>query len=243
MIGPIVISTMPVRSASKRRALLLSAVAAVPAVTADAAAAACAAPRFDQAFATGAAPAHFHARFAYRAPDGVHHVELWRDGAARLRRDTDGRLVTIATRARARDADFRLDLLDRPRRLHTVVDRTSLYQVGRFTDWDDLAFGLRRPAGRYRVIPLAPEGAGLAPCRWFALESAGRQTRICWSREQAFPMLIRDAHGQIIWRVTAFDHAAPAAALFRPDDKGYIVNIATRDIAGDRAAFLLHPPD
>lgn len=208
-------------------------VAAVLPTAADAAPRVSAGPRFDQAFATGAAPAHFHARFAYRAPDGVHHVELWRDGAARVRRDSDGRLVTIATRTGARGADFRLDLFDLRRRLHTIVDRTSLYQVGRFTDWDDLAFGLRRPAGRYRVIALAPEDTGLARCRWFALESAGGQTRICWSREQAFPMLIRDARGKVIWRVTALDHTAPAAALFRPDEKGYIVNNAARDITGD----------
>lgn len=234
MTGPIATSIMPVRSASKRRALLLSAVVAgVPPVTADAAAAAGAAPRFDQAFATDAAPAHFHARLAYRAPDGVHHVELWRDGATRVRRDTDGRLITIATRRRAQDADFRLDLFDQRRRLHTLVNRNSLYQVGRFTDWDDLAFGIRRPAGRYHLTALTQQGNALAPCRWFALESAGQRTQICWSREQAFPMVIRDGGGKVLWRVTAFDRAAPAAAVFRPDDSGYIVNNATRDISGD----------
>ncbi len=234
MTAPIATSIMPVRSASKRRAVLLSAAVAAGFPTISAAAARVdAGLRFDRAFATDAAPPHFHARLAYRAPDGVHHVELWRDGTSRVRRDTDERLVTIATRRRAHDADFRLDLFDRHRRLHTIVDRTSLYQVGRFSDWDDLAFGIRRPAGRYRLTALSNRATALAPCRWFALEREGRQTQICWSREQAFPMLIRDGAGQQIWRVTAFDHAPPAPALFRPDDKGYVVNNAIRDITGD----------
>ncbi|VXC69526.1 conserved hypothetical protein [Sphingomonas sp. 8AM] len=207
-------------------------VAALP-TTIDAAARAGAGPRFEQAFATAGAPAHFHARLAYRAPDGVHHVEVWRDGATRVRRDTDGRLISIATRRRARDTDFRLDLFDRSRRLHTIVDRTSLYRVGRFTDWNDLAFGIRPPADRYSVVAVPQGSDAPAACRWYALETEGHRTLICWSREQAFPMLMRDSRGREIWRVTAFDNAAPAAALFRPDEKGYIVNNAARDIAGD----------
>jgi len=229
---------MPVRSAAKRGTVVLASavvVAALP-TTAGTAAGAVAAPRFDQAFATDAAPAHFHVRVTYRARDGVHRIELWRDGAVRLRRDTDGRLVTIATRRNPRRPEFRLDLLDRRRHLHTIVDRTSLYQVGHFTDWDDLAFGMRRPAGRYRLTALANGGGAttpLAPCRWFALDSDGRRTRICWSREQAFPMLMLDGAGREIWRVTAIDDDASSASLFRPDAQGYIVTNAARDIAGD----------
>jgi hypothetical protein len=224
---------MLVRSASKRRGIVAAAVAAVvgsPA-TGDIVL------RYDQAFATAAAPTHFHARIAYRGRDGVHRMELWRNGAIRLRRDTDARLVTIARRQSPRSPEFRLDLLDRRRLLHTIIDRNSLYQVGHFADWEDLALAMRRPAGRYRLTALAlpPTSTArpAAPCRWFGLQEEGRRTQICWSREQAFPMLMLDGNGQEIWRVATFDQHKPAASLFRPDDKGYIVNNAARDITGD----------
>lgn len=224
---------MPVRSASKRVAPVAAMAFAMLPGTVIAGAAPMA---FERAFPTTAAPAHFHARIAYRGRDGVHRIELWRDGATRLRRDTDARLITVATRRQPRGADFRLDLLDRRRRLHTIIDRTSLYQVGRFTDWNDLAFGMRRPAGRYRITALARVDTpvtAVAPCRWFALESEGRRTRICWSDEQAFPLLMLDDHGRPVWRVTALDRAVPTPALFHPDDTGYVRTDAAADIGGD----------
>ncbi|MBI0475895.1 hypothetical protein D9601_11080 [Sphingomonas sp. MA1305] len=192
--------------------------------------------RFEQAFPTATAPRAFHARIRYRGPDGVHDAELWRDGATRLRRDTDGRLITVATRSSARDPAFRMAVIDTRRHIRTLVDRDSLYRVGRFTDWDDLAYGLRRPAGTYRLRALVTAPAAIttiAPCRWIALDQSGRTSFICWSRAHAYPLVMLDTARRPIWRVTALDTRRPADALFHPNTAHYIVNDAAADIRGD----------
>lgn len=217
---------MPARFASK--GVLMLAVAGF-----SAAATAPSLP-FEQAFDTKAAPRAFHARVSYRGPDGTHRMELWRDGEARLRRDTDGRLTTIATH-RAGDPAYRLDLYDHVRRIHSVLDRESLYRVGRFTDWRDLAYGVRHPATGYAITPVKVRVVTppIGKCDWYALESQGRRSLICWSRTDAFPLLIRDAQGRETWRVTARDNRPIDAGLFRPDARGYVLNKAAEEISGD----------
>ena len=190
---------------------------------------------FEQAFPVAATPVASHAVVLYRSGGGAHRLELWRDGERRLRRDTDGRLTSLAAH-RPGEAGYRLDLFDRARRIHTVVDRDSLYRVGRFTDWRDLAHGLRHPAGAYRVreVP-APSTGGrpIAPCRWYALEQGTARSTICWSAAEGLPLAILDASGRSTWRVTALDHRPLAAATFHVDARGYVLNDAAADISGD----------
>lgn len=191
--------------------------------------------RFDTAFGAGAAPAAVHARIRYHSGDGVHRLELWRDGDTRLRRDTDGRLTTVATR-RAGDAAYRLDLFDHVRRIHSVIDRDSLYRVGRFTDWADLARGLRHPHGTYRLRSLAAVRtpvAPIAPCRWYMLDTGGRRTSICWSAADSLPLLILGPAGEPVWRVDALDRRATPIGLYRPNPAGYVLNDASSDISDD----------
>lgn len=189
---------------------------------------------FETAFPTGAAPRFFHARLLYRGPDGVHRLELWRDGDTAVRRDTDDRLVTIAVH-RPGDPGYRMDMFDRARRIHNVVDRGSLYHVGRFTEWTGLAHGLSRPVGRYRIrqatvrSPVRP----VAPCRWYALEVQDRRSLVCWSAAQGFPIVILNGANQPIWKVTQFDAKAPPPALFRPKATGYVLNDVAADMAAD----------
>lgn len=190
---------------------------------------------FETAFAASAAPRTSHAVVLYRAADGQHRLELWREGETRLRRDTDGRLTTIAVH-RAGDPAYRLDLFDHARRIHTVVDRDSLYRVGRFTDWQDLAHGLRHPVGRYSVrevsaVRSAPASA--APCRWIELATPKRRSLICWSAAETLPMLILGPDGRPVWRVAALDHRPIPPGIFRPSARGYVLNNAREEISGD----------
>ena len=190
---------------------------------------------FETAFAASAAPRASHAVVLYRGADGEHRLELWREGETRVRRDTDGRLTTVAAH-RAGDPAYRLDLFDHARRIHTVVDRDSLYRVGRFTDWQDLAHGLRHPVGRYSVREVAGVKSSLtpaAPCRWYALATPPRRSLICWSAAETLPMLILGTDGQPVWRVTAFDHHPAPPAIFRPSAPGYVLNNARAEISGD----------
>ncbi len=191
-------------------------------------------PSFEAAFPTRAAPRAFHARVLYRGTDGVHRLELWRADDRLLRRDVDGRLTTVATH-RAGDPAYRLDLFDHRRRIHSVVDRDSLYRQGRFVDWAGLAHGLRHPIGGYTVRPVAvrPPIAPVAPCRWYALATGGQDSLICWSAAEAFPLLILDGSHRPVWRVLARDHRPIGAGLFRPDARGYVLNDAAADMGGD----------
>ena len=191
--------------------------------------------RFSQTFATDRAPASLHARILFRASNGrVHWLQLWRSGDRLLRRDTDGRLTSIVTH-KPGDIAYRIDLFDKARKLHTIIDRDSLYQLGTFTDWTGLAYGLQAPKGRYALRPAAVPHPPLPrpPCKWTELAQPGRKTRICWSRADAFPLQIMNSEGKLIWRVTAIDHASPSANTFRIDSAGYTLNNATEEMKRD----------
>lgn len=191
--------------------------------------------RFETAFTTRAAPASLYARVLYRTADGVHRLELWRNGDTLLRRDTDGALTAVVSH-KPGDAAYRIDLFDHRRRIHAIVDRDSLYRVGRFTDWDDLSHGLRHPVGDYRLRALAGVRAPVAPaapCRWYELAERGGATRVCWSAAAGFPLEIIDAHGRLVWRALALDSRRVPAATLRPRFAGYVLNDASGDISGD----------
>jgi hypothetical protein len=163
--------------------------------------------RFDQAFSTGGASA-LHYQAGYHAGGAPHRVEVWRDGDLRVRRRTDDRIEVHASRE-AGSAEFEMSILDLERRIHTTVSRSNLYRIGSFTDWLDLAHGLRHPRGAYRLRSIAaPVDAPppLQPCSWYELAQDGQASRICWSARDQVPMLILSAGGDVAWRITALDH-------------------------------------
>lgn len=221
---------MPAPSGSKRRA----GTGAVLAVLALAGAAP--APRdFDRTFATAGEPRQLHYRVLYRGADGLHRLEVWRDGDRQVKRVTDG-LVTTLARHQPGSADFTMQVVDPRKHTSTRIDRASLYRVGNFTDWFDLGHGLRHPKGQYRLIaraPLMPMPRTPAPCRWYDLSEPGRTTSICWDEADRLPLLIAAGPGRPVWRVLALDRRALASTTFRTNDHGYIHDDATRDISGD----------
>ena len=189
--------------------------------------------RFETVFSAKAAPAHWHARVAYRGADGAHELELWREGERLLRRDTDRKLTLVARHVPG-DTAYKMDLFDHRRRIHSLIDRDSLYRIGRFTDWADLAHGLQHPGPAYKLKPtvvrVVAKPAPVAPCRWYDLTVAGRTSRICWSAAEAYPIEILDGRGKVVLRVLKMDHAKPAPAVFRPRYPGYVVDDAAADI-------------
>ena len=107
-----------------------------------------------------------HYRVIYVGGEGVHRLEVWRDRDRRMKRVTDGELVSLATHDPG-GAGYQMTILDRRRQIATKVDRTNLYRVGNFTDWFDLTHGLRHPKGSYTLTQIsAPAGlpATPAPC-------------------------------------------------------------------------------
>lgn len=191
--------------------------------------------RFEQVFDGRDAPAFLHYQASYRAGGEWHRVEAWREGDTRLRRRTDDRVEVHASRE-AGSAEFDMSVLDLERRIHTTVSRSNLYQIGSFTDWFDLAHGLRHPRGAYQLSRIAaPAGAPapLQPCAWFELAQQGQASRICWNARDQVPMLIVSSDGHAVWRIDALDREAISAATFVIRDEGFLRNDANQDIEPD----------
>lgn len=189
---------------------------------------------FEVAFATRGEPAALHYVAAYTSGGAVHRVEVWRDGDRRVRRCTDDAVETYGSHAPG-EAEFRLSVLDLRRRIHTQVDRSGLYHLGRFTDWFDLTHALRHPQGAYRLTRAAvPRGApaALDRCDWYALTQGDRTTHVCWSRRDRVPLLIV-ADGAAVWRITSLNRGPIPAGTFDVRDQGFVRNDAGADIEQD----------
>jgi hypothetical protein len=191
--------------------------------------------RFEQAFDAGEGSGALHYQASYSAGGAPHRVEVWRDGDLRVRRRTDDRIEVHATRE-AGSVEFAMSVLDLERRIHTSVSRGNLYRIGSFTDWFDLAHGLRHPRGAYTLTGIAaPAGAPapLQPCSWFELAQNGQASRICWSQQDRVPMLIVSGDGDVAWRITALDHEPLVPGTFAIRDEGFLRNDANQDIEPD----------
>jgi hypothetical protein len=117
-----------------------------------------------------------------------------------------------------------------------------MYRIGYFSDWFDLAHGLRHPKGTYRIVAgTSPVGmpATVAPCRWYDMIEGARTTHVCWDRKHGLPLLIAPSTGAPQWRVMAIDTAPLSPATFVVDDKGYAHTDANADI--ERDGFIRSP--
>jgi len=190
--------------------------------------------QFGQVFAAREQGAlHYRATFVSRGAE--HGVEVWRNGAARVKRVTDQEIETFARREPGQ-AEFEMTVLDLRRKIETKIDRSNLLRIGNFTDWFDLAHALRHPAGTYALTPASqakgvPEPA--AACRWYELKQQANASLICWSARDELPMLIVSPSGQVVWRVTQLDRQRIPADVFVPRDEGFVRNDANQDIERD----------
>ena len=186
-------------------------------------------------FSAGNERAPLHYRASYIARGAGHEVEVWVDGGVRLKRVTDGAVELHAERQPGQ-ADFRMTVLDLRRRVATRVDSTNLQRLGHTLAWSELAQGRRHPQGAYRLVRSAApavDAQPAQPCEWYALTEAARTNALCWQPQARLPMLIADAQGHVVWRVTAIDRDPIAASVLRLDDEGFVRNNANSDIADD----------
>jgi hypothetical protein len=191
--------------------------------------------RFEQAFEIGGGSGALHYQASYFAGGAPHRVEVWRDGDVRVRRRTDDRIEVHASREDG-SVEFGMSILDLDKRIHTTVSRRNLYRIGSFTDWFDLAYGLRHPMGAYVLTRIAApvEGASAArPCAWFELAQDGQVSRICWSTLEQVPMVILSGRGDVVWRIDALDHEPLGGDAFAIRDEGYLRIDADQDIEPD----------
>ena len=194
------------------------------------------AQHFEQVFQTPGEPASLHYQASFFRDGKQHHMEVWRDGNTRLKRRTDDAVETYVTHA-SKGPDFELTVLDLKRKILTRIGRDNLYRIGNFTEWFDLAHGLKFPVGDYALAPTiqAPQAAPkpYAPCRWYELTQGHRITRICWSGTAHLPMLMLDGDGTLLWQITQLERPWKDASVFKINDEGFVRNDANQDIDRD----------
>lgn len=220
---------MPRLSVSKGLALVLLAASAAGARAESASL------KFDDAFAVRhASSVHYQARFV--AGDGSEQgLEAWRDGERRVKRVTNGQLVSIAQHQPG-DAEYDLRVIDLRRKLLTTISRTNLLRVGNFTEWFGLAHGLQHPRRDYRLASAAaPADAPATPasCAWFDLEQQGHTNHVCWNAQAQLPLAIVNDSGRVVWHVTKLEMGRVADGVFRVDTRNLVVNDANRDMERD----------
>jgi hypothetical protein len=169
---------------------------------------------------------YFQAR--YIDASGIeHHQEVWREGARRLRRVTDDHIDLVVERDT--DGEYQYRLADRERHIMVLADRTSLYRVGIFSDWDGLAYVLNEPRAEHELIAQrASEQTVAGSCSLVTLivkTPVESTSRICWSTEWGLPLSIQTRRGDewvtqfAITEVRVFE---PADAVFQIDPAGYV---------------------
>lgn len=190
---------------------------------------------FNDAFGTKGEPQNLHYQASYVQNGQSHQLSVWRQADRRLKRSTDEVLETYVFR-QSDPAEFEMVVLDKKRMMRTDINRTNLIRIGQFTDWFDLAHGLKHPMGAHQ-IHLAPTYKGatapLKPCKWFEVQQTTSTTRVCWSSAYKLPMLMENTSGQVIWQIQSISTASIQPEVFQISDVGYVKNNANTDIERD----------
>jgi hypothetical protein len=176
----------------------------------------------------GVAKQSIYFRAKYVDASGMEHrQEVWREGSSRLRRVTDDRIDLIVERDA--DGEYQYRLADRERHIMVLADRTSLYRVGIFSDWEGLAYALSEPRAEHELIAHgASEGSAAGSCSSTALivkTPVESTSRICWSTEWGLPLSIQTRRGDewvTQFAITEVRKFGPSDAMFQIDPAGYV---------------------
>jgi len=228
---------MPKPFANKTRALAAASAALGCTVAAPVAVAGQPALTFESAFQVSGEPPALYYRATFEGRDGPHTLQVWRDGQTRLRRKTDEAVDMVVTRDASDPLAYQMTVVDYRKRITTRIDRNTLIHLGHFSDWFDLAHGLRHPAGAYRLaLSAAPDQAPkpISACRWYALTQGDETYRICWSERERLPLVIwSDRAASALWRVTTVERQPIGDDAFLLHDAGFVRNDANADIDND----------
>lgn len=159
--------------------------------------------------------------------DMPHLLQVWREGKQQLTRLTDHKVIINISRKT--DTEDNYQLYDLRRNTVISADRSHLYRIGIFADWDGMARILSKPQGAYviTVEPTAPQSTSWGSCDWYQLSIPGQNDRhICWSSTWALPLLIQQNH-QIIFNVSALNTSAPT--IFTDIARQHYTRIDTND--------------
>ena len=130
-----------------------------------------------------------------------------------------------------------MSILDMKKRIHTQIDRTNLYRIGNFTDWFDLAHGLKHPMGEYRVAKAeAPAGRPEGHPGLPVVRPDPGQAHHPHLLECAKPPTLGDSdagRGSGVESSEPWTSKPIPAKTFEIHDEGFIRNDANQDIERD----------
>ncbi|WP_438397013.1 hypothetical protein [Caballeronia sp. DA-9] len=191
---------------------------------------------FESTFSSDGEPAMLYYKVQFAAGGGTHVMQIWRDHDKRLRRRTDDKVDTYVIREDADPAEYKMVVVDYGKRITTRIDRNNLVRLGNFSDWFDLAHGLRHPVGAYQIAAVdAPSKIDppISACRWYDIHQGSVSSRVCWSDHERLPLVIWSASRGVVWRVTEINRHSFPADTFAIHDVGFVRNDANADIAND----------
>jgi hypothetical protein len=193
-------------------------------------------PTFEDAFAVNSEPAAIYYKVSFAGRDGNHTLQVWRDGQSKLRRRTDDAIDTYVLRAASDPGEYQMVVVDYKKRITTRISRNNLIRLGHFSDWFDLAHGLRHPVGPYKLsVSQAPAGAPapVEKCRWYDLRQGEAIDSICWSDRDRLPLVIWSREKGALWRVAEVVRGPLPGDTFALHDAGFVRNDANDDINND----------
>ena len=191
--------------------------------------------KFDQVFSDKGEPKNINYEVTYKSVTGEHHLEVWREGNTRLKRKTDDALELYIIKDQ-NGPEFNLSILDLKKKIYTQIKRTNLYRIGSFTDWYDLAHGLKHPLAAYEInkLSVAPsKSTPVSSCKWYELIQGENKTQICWSSDYKIPLMMTSLKGDIFWNVKKVNINKMVPSVFEIHSEGFIKNDANRDIEPD----------
>jgi hypothetical protein len=191
---------------------------------------------FESTFSAKGEPATLYYKLRFAAGGSMHTMQIWRDGDKRLRRRTDDVLDTYVIRETNDPTEYQMIVVDYAKRITTRIDRNNLVRLGHFSDWFDLAHGLRHPVGQYRIVSSeAPPKIDppIGACRWHEIQQGDARNRVCWSERERLPLVIWSSTRGVVWRVTDVSRDSLPADTFDVHDKGFVRNDANTDIEND----------
>jgi len=171
----------------------------------------------------------------YKSVSGEHHLEVWREGGTRLKRKTDDTLELYVVKDK-NGPEFNLSVLDLKKKIHTQIKRTNLYRIGNFTDWFDLAHGLKHPNANYELTKIDGDTSTpklIANCKWYELTQGQSKTEICWSSEYRLPLVMKSSKEDVFWKISKLNLNKISPSVFEIHADDFIKNDANRDIEPD----------
>ncbi|WP_162086029.1 hypothetical protein [Sulfuriferula nivalis] len=166
---------------------------------------------WNTAFPVDQAPRQVYLQANYLDSKGMPHaLQMWREGEQQLTRLTDHNVMISILRQTGTEENYQL--YDLKRHTVTSADRSHLYRIGIYANWNGMAHILTMPQGTYTLTTeqTAPLATAWGLCHWYQLNMPNQDDRhICWSSAWALPLLIQQNH-QPIFEITALDTSAPA---------------------------------